>query len=161
MVYRTERYKSLCEHAANLIKKIDKDKDQLSPFHKNFQKKQKSIQQDESKLKNYAAALSRMQMKTTMIITVFTIFFITNLRTWYAGTLVVWLPFTPFSFLQGLTHQKGEDFYGDFTIPFFFLLTNAGLRALIRKILGFNPPKGLQQNPMWPQMPQEQPYYSQ
>ena len=160
MVYRTERYKNLWIHAENLIKKIEKQKDQLSPFNKNFKKMDKMIKQDENQVKHYAGALSRMQMKSTMWIAVFMIFFISNLRTSFAGTLVVWIPFTPFSFMQGLFHQKGEDFYGDFTIPFFFLVSNAAIRPLIRKMFGFNPPKGLQQNPMWPQMPEEEPYYS-
>ncbi len=160
MVYRTNRYKSLWDHAGALLKKIEKAKDQLSPFVKNFEKKNKMIKQDEQQVKHYAGALSRMQMKTTFFIAIGMIFFITNLRGSFAGTLIVWLPITPFSFLQSLCHQKGEDWYGDFTIPFFFILSNAGMSPLIRKMFGFNPPAGLQQNPMWPQMPEEEPYYS-
>mmetsp|Transcript_19580 Transcript_19580/g.21883 ORF Transcript_19580/g.21883 Transcript_19580/m.21883 type:complete len:124 (-) Transcript_19580:30-401(-) len=122
---------------------------------------QKNIKQDENSLKGYAGTLSRMQMKTTLFIGAFMIFFISNLRSYYGGTLLLYLPFTPFSFLQGMTHQKDGDFYGDFTIPFFFLISNAAIRPLVRRVFGFNPPAGLQQNPMWPQMPEEQPYYSQ
>ncbi|CAI2381867.1 unnamed protein product [Moneuplotes crassus] len=161
MVYRTGKYKNICSSAGDLIKKIEKDKDQLSPFVKNFEKKNKMIKQDEKYLSNLSASLSRMQMKSTFFIAIFMIFFISNLRSAFAGTLVVWLPITPFSFMQGMCHQKGDDWYGDFSIPFFFIFSNAAIRPLIRKTFGFNPPAGLQQNPMWPKMPEEEPYYSQ
>jgi len=79
-------------------------------------------------------------MKSTMIIALFMIAFMSTLSSAYHGVVVAKLPFVPFSMLQGITHRNlpGDDLT-DCSMIFIYLLTSFIMRNNIQKFFGFSP----------------------
>jgi uncharacterized membrane protein (DUF106 family) len=58
----------------------------------------------------------------------------------FDGKIVARLPFTPISFLQGLSHRNlpGAD-YTECSFIFLYILCTMSIRQNVQKILGFSP----------------------
>ena len=82
------------------------------------------------------------------------ILFMSFLSNQFQGVVVAKLPFEPFGFVQGITHRNlpGND-TTDCSMIFMYILTNLMIRPIMQKILGFDGPRGTQQNSMFPMAP--------
>ena len=153
MIYRTERFRTLRADAEELLDRIEKDKRVLNSHSKGYQKQTKKIKMDESRLKRFGGELSRAKMKSNFVIAIFMITFMSFLSETFQGVVVAKLPFTPFSMMRGITHRNlvGSEFT-ECSMTFLYILANVCFRPMIQKFLGFDGPRGLQQNNMFPGM---------
>ena len=151
MIYRKPGYINLKDQAVDLLQKIDKDKASINVLNAKDQKRLKKIKDDEALLKQLGMELARAKMKSNFFIGLFMIIFMSFLSDWFQGVVVAKLPFTPMSFMRGITHRNlvGSD-YTDCSMIFLYILSNLCLRPIIQKIMGFDGPRGLQQNSMFP-----------
>jgi calcium load-activated calcium channel len=139
LIYRTEDYKQLAKSLESLTKQLDKEKEKIVAASK--QKiQEKRISKADSQLKTTNQQLSASKMKSTMIIALFMIAFMSTLSSTYHGVVVAKLPFVPFSMLQGITHRNlpGDDMT-DCSMIFIYLLTSYLIRNNIQKYFGFSP----------------------
>jgi len=74
----------------------------------------------------------------------FTMAFISMLNSIFDGRPVAKLPFTPLSFIQGITHRNvpGNDFT-ECSMVFLYILCSMSIRPNLQKIFGTTPPKGV------------------
>ena len=65
-----------------------------------------------------------------------------NLKASYEGLVLARLPFTPFSFIQGITHRNlpGTDM-SDCCVVFIYMLCSMSIKPSLQRALGQNPPK--------------------
>ena len=139
LIYRTEDYKNIKKNLESLTKQLAKEKDKIVTASK--QKiQEKKITKADTSLKNTNQQLNASKMKSTMIIAVFMIAFMSTLSSTYHGVVVAKLPFVPFSMLQGITHRNlpGDDMT-DCSMIFIYLLTSYLIRNNIQKFFGFSP----------------------
>ena len=110
--------------------------------------------EDEQKKNSWKLSGSKMQ--STMFVGLFMIIFMSFLSNTFSGVVVAKLPFEPFSLIRGLTHRNlpGND-YTECSMIFIYILSNVTFRPLIQKLLGFEPPRGVQANSMFPNMPKK------
>ena len=98
-----------------------------------------------------------MKMKSTILVTIFTIVTLSSLGNYYQGKPVARLPFQPFSLLASVTHRGlvGEDLT-ECSYIFIYLLASFIFRANIQKIFGFenNTSSQSMMNPFGIQYPQ-------
>lgn len=81
--------------------------------------------------------LAGAQMKSTMVLALLNIGLFWLLSSWLEGIALLRLPFTPFSFLTGITHRglAGDDMT-QASFVFVFALTSTALRPVITKLFG-------------------------
>ena len=132
-------YKNIKRNVESLTKQLEKEKDKVVTASKQ-KTQEKKITKADSMLKNTNQQLNASKMKSTMIIALFMIAFMSTLSSTYHGVVVAKLPFTPFSMLQGITHRNlpGDDMT-DCSMIFIYLLTSFIVRNNIQKIFGFSP----------------------
>lgn len=90
-------------------------------------------------------------MTGTFFVAIFMMIFMSMLSSAYSGIVVAKLPFSPVSFVQGITHRnlEGTD-YTDCSMIFVYILSNISLRPIIQKLLGFSGPRiSMQQQGMF------------
>ncbi|KNC22307.1 hypothetical protein FF38_07296 [Lucilia cuprina] len=100
----------------------------------------KKIERDEEKLKNNNRDLSLVKMKS-MFATGFAFTALLSMfNSIFDGRVVAQLPFTPISWIQGLSHRNlsGDDFT-DCSFIFLYILCTMSIRQNIQKMLGFAP----------------------
>lgn len=100
----------------------------------------KKIERDEEKLKNNNRDLSLVKMKS-MFATGFAFTALLSMfNSIFDGRVVAQLPFTPISWIQGLSHRNlsGDD-YTDCSFIFLYILCTMSIRQNIQKLLGFAP----------------------
>ena len=156
IIYRKDYYKDLIKDATGTMKRLDKDRKALNPLSNNFKKLDRKIKMDEKQLKGYSSKLASTKMKSTAFIGICMIGIMNLMSNYFSGIVVAKLPFTPFSLMTGITHRnlEGED-YTDCSMIFLYILANVCFRPMTQKLLGFDGPRGLQQNNMFPEMPKE------
>ena len=139
LIYRTDEYKQVKKSIESLSKQLEKEKEKVVIASKQ-KTQEKKISKTDSMLKNTNQQLNASKMKSTMIIALFMIAFMSTLSSTYHGVVVAKLPFTPFSMLQGITHRNlpGDDMT-DCSMIFIYLLTSFIVRNNIQKIFGFSP----------------------
>ncbi|RXG69484.1 Calcium load-activated calcium channel [Armadillidium vulgare] len=129
LVYRTEKYQKL---------KAEKKKESHGEMADRQQKKK--IEREEEKLKNSNRDLSMVKMKSMFAIGFAFTALLSMFNSIFDGRVVAKLPFTPLSWLQGLSHRNllGQD-YTDCSFIFLYILCTMSIRQNIQKLLGFAP----------------------
>ncbi|XP_022234769.1 calcium load-activated calcium channel [Drosophila obscura] len=138
LVYRTDKYQKLKTEVEKQSKKLERRKE----IHGDSLDKavKKKIERDEEKLKNNNRDLSLVKMKS-MFATGFAFTALLSMfNSIFDGRVVAQLPFTPISWIQGLSHRNlaGED-YTDCSFIFLYILCTMSIRQNIQKMLGFAP----------------------
>ena len=139
LIYRTDGYKQTKKNVEALNKQLEREKEKVVAVSK--QKiQEKKISKTDNLLKTTSQQLNSSKMKSTMIIALFMIAFMSTLSSAYHGVVVAKLPFVPFSMLQGITHRNlpGDDLT-DCSMIFIYLLTSFIMRNNIQKFFGFSP----------------------
>jgi calcium load-activated calcium channel len=72
----------------------------------------------------------------------------------FDGRVVARLPFTPISFLQGLSHRNlpGND-YTECSFIFLYILCTMSIRQNVQKLLGFSPSRAANKQSMFAPQP--------
>uniref|UniRef100_A0A5F8H448 Calcium load-activated calcium channel n=1 Tax=Monodelphis domestica TaxID=13616 RepID=A0A5F8H448_MONDO len=151
LVYRTDKYKRLKAEVEKQSKKFQVV--YPSPFPKNSVEKKKEtitesagrqqkkkIERQEEKLKNNNRDLSMVRMKSMFAIGFCFTALMGMFNSIFDGRVVAKLPFTPLSYIQGLSHRNllGED-YTDCSFIFLYILCTMSIRQNIQKMLGLAP----------------------
>ena len=139
LIYRTDDYKQIKKNVEGLSKQLEREKDKVVTASKQ-KLQEKKISKTDSLLKSTNQQLNSSKMKSTMIIALFMIAFMSTLSSTYHGIVVAKLPFVPFSMLQGITHRNlpGDDMT-DCSMIFVYLLMSFIVRNNIQKFFGFSP----------------------
>ncbi|XP_029394561.1 calcium load-activated calcium channel [Mus pahari] len=144
LVYRTDKYKRLKAEVEKQSKKCEYDTDNLfknwavlSIFELTslfFSERQ------EEKLKNNNRDLSMVRMKSMFAIGFCFTALMGMFNSIFDGRVVAKLPFTPLSYIQGLSHRNllGDD-TTDCSFIFLYILCTMSIRQNIQKILGLAP----------------------
>jgi hypothetical protein len=92
-----------------------------------------------------------MKMKSTILISIFTIVTLSSLGNYYQGKPVARLPFQPFSLLSSITHRGlvGDDLT-ECSYIFVYLLASYLFRADIQAFFGFETKAAANANPFFP-----------
>ncbi|KAG1653833.1 Calcium load-activated calcium channel [Nymphon striatum] len=133
LVYRTEKYQKLKSEVEKQSKKLEKKKevlgDNIDKHHK------KKIEREEERLKNNNRDLSLVKMKSMFAIGLAFTALLSMFNSIFDGRVVAQLPFTPFSWIRGLSHRNlpGEN-YTDCSFIFLYILCTMSIRQV-----GINP----------------------
>lgn len=139
LIYRTDDYKALKKNIESMSKQVEKDREMIVIASKQKQQEKKATKA-ENQLKSMNQQLSSSKMKSTMIVALFAIAFMSTLSSTYQGIVIAKLPFEPFSMIQGLTHRglPGND-VTDCSMIFIYVLASYLVRTNIQKYFGFAP----------------------
>lgn len=138
MVYRTEKYQRLKADIEKQSKKLDKRKENIGELvDKSIKRK---FEREEERLKANNRDLSMVKMKSMFFVGFAFTAILGMFNNIFHGRVVAKLPFTPISFVQGLSHRNlaGEDLT-DCSFIFLYVLCTMSIRANIQKLLGFAP----------------------
>ncbi|XP_032488800.1 calcium load-activated calcium channel isoform X1 [Phocoena sinus] len=162
LVYRTDKYKRLKAEVEKQSKKwksrnirllcrirdtnlsgvtdkrVEKKKETITESAGRQQKKK--IERQEEKLKNNNRDLSMVRMKSMFAIGFCFTALMGMFNSIFDGRVVAKLPFTPLSYIQGLSHRNllGDD-TTDCSFIFLYILCTMSIRQNIQKILGLAP----------------------
>ncbi|KAB7497842.1 putative glutamine--tRNA ligase [Armadillidium nasatum] len=127
LVYRTEKYQKLKAEVERQCKKLEKKKESHGEMADRQQKKK--IEREEEKLKNSNRDLSMVKMKSMFAIGFAFTALLSMFNSIFDGRVVAKLPFTPLSWLQGLSHRNllGQD-YTDCSFIFLYILCTMSIR---------------------------------
>ena len=109
------------------------------------------MERDEERLKNTNRDLMMVKMKSMFAIGLVFTSLLSMFNSIFDGKVVAKLPFTPISWVQGLSHRNlmGED-YTDCSFIFLYILCTMSIRQNIQKALGFAPSRAAsKQSGMW------------
>ncbi|XP_046482480.1 calcium load-activated calcium channel isoform X1 [Neodiprion pinetum] len=100
----------------------------------------KKIEREEERLKNNNRDLSLVKMKSMFAIGFAFTALLSMFNSIFDGRVVARLPFTPISWIQGLSHRNlpGDD-YMECSFIFLYILCTMSIRQNIQKLLGFAP----------------------
>lgn len=103
---------------------------------------EKKIAQTEAQLKSLSQQMTFGALKSHLLIGALMIGAINAIGTHFQGAVIAVLPFEPFSLLRGMTHRNlpGDDFTEAAYLPIYIICTFL-LRANIKRLFGFEPPK--------------------
>ncbi|XP_074135989.1 calcium load-activated calcium channel-like [Sminthopsis crassicaudata] len=104
LVYRTDKYKRLKAEVEKQSKKLEKKKETITESAGRQQKKK--IERQEEKLKNNNRDLSMVRMKSMFAIGFCFTALMGMFNSIFDGRVVAKLPFTPLSYIQGLSHRN-------------------------------------------------------
>ncbi|XP_025237183.1 calcium load-activated calcium channel isoform X3 [Theropithecus gelada] len=135
---RTDKYKRLKAEVEKQSKKLEKKKETITESAGRQQKKK--IERQEEKLKNNNRDLSMVRMKSMFAIGFCFTALMGMFNSIFDGRVVAKLPFTPLSYIQGLSHRNllGDD-TTDCSFIFLYILCTMSIRQNIQKILGLAP----------------------
>ncbi|XP_012658057.1 calcium load-activated calcium channel [Otolemur garnettii] len=150
LVYRTDKYKRLKAEVEKQSKKLEKKKETITESAGRQQKKK--IERQEEKLKNNNRDLSmrsrdlklyfctRFFSGSWKLVSLLKIAILCFFPFRFDGRVVAKLPFTPLSYIQGLSHRNllGDD-TTDCSFIFLYILCTMSIRQNIQKILGLAP----------------------
>ncbi|KAA0194488.1 hypothetical protein HAZT_HAZT001517 [Hyalella azteca] len=137
LVYRTEKYQRLKADVERQCKKIEKKKEAVELSDSRQKKK---LEREEERLKTTNRDLSMVKMKSMLAIGFTFTALLSMFNSIFDGRVVAQLPFTPISWLQGLSHRNlmGDD-YTHCSFIFLYILCTMSIRQNIQKMLGFAP----------------------
>jgi uncharacterized membrane protein (DUF106 family) len=142
MVYRTDKYQKLKQEVERQCKKLEKRKETSESIIVKNQKKK--LEREEEKLKTNTRDLSLVKMKSMFAIGLAFTALLSIFNSIFDGKVVAKLPFTPISFLQGISHRNlpGSD-YTDCSFIFLYILCTMAIRQNVQKLLGFAPSRAV------------------
>ncbi|XP_077012934.1 calcium load-activated calcium channel isoform X1 [Tamandua tetradactyla] len=131
LVYRTDKYKRLKAEVEKQSKKLEKKKETITESAGRQQKKK--IERQEEKLKNNNRDLSMVRMKSMFAIGFCFTALMGMFNSIFDGRVVAKLPFTPLSYIQGLSHRNllGDD-TTDCSFIFLYILCTMSIRQAPR-----------------------------
>uniref|UniRef100_A0A9L0JUG9 Calcium load-activated calcium channel n=1 Tax=Equus asinus TaxID=9793 RepID=A0A9L0JUG9_EQUAS len=129
LVYRTDKYKRLKAEVEKQSKKLEKKKETITESAGRQQKKK--IERQEEKLKNNNRDLSMVRMKSMFAIGFCFTALMGMFNSIFDGRVVAKLPFTPLSYIQGLSHRNllGDD-TTDCSFIFLYILCTMSIRQV-------------------------------
>lgn len=138
LVYRTEQYQKLKAEVEKQTKRLEKQKEMTGEVAERSVKKK--LERQEERLKTQNRDLSLVKMKSMFAIGFAFTALLSMFNSIFEGRVVAKLPFTPISWLQGLSHRNlsGDDFT-DCSFIFLYILCTMSIRQNIQKMLGFAP----------------------
>merc|ERR1711934_45534 len=148
LIYRKDSYHRLVENLkkeqSKLDKKLEEDENGSSNRRGRSQKpmkEQAKYKRGDARIKEMHRELQTTRMSSMMVIAVVMIVVFSTLSQMYDAKVTAKLPFTPFGFIQGISHRNvpGEDMT-DCSFVFLYALTSLAIRANLQKALGFTPP---------------------
>uniref|UniRef100_A0A7E4V0V3 Calcium load-activated calcium channel n=1 Tax=Panagrellus redivivus TaxID=6233 RepID=A0A7E4V0V3_PANRE len=143
LVYRSEEYKRLNQMMERKTKKLEKHKEiaETAAASKTMKKK---VDREEERLKATNRDMSMFRMKSVMAIGIVFTALLSTFSSIFEGRVVAKLPFTPISFIQGLSHRNllGDD-YTDCSFIFLYILCTMSIRQNLQKALGFTPSRAM------------------
>ena len=142
LVYRTEKYQKLKSEVERQSKKLEKKKDLHGDTVDRQQKKK--IEREEERLKVNNRDLSLVKMKSMFAIGFAFTALLSMFNSIFDGRVVAKLPFTPITWLHGISHRNllGDDFT-DCSFLFLYILCTMSIRQNIQKLLGFAPSRAV------------------
>uniref|UniRef100_A0A0N5AYP4 Phenylalanine--tRNA ligase beta subunit n=1 Tax=Syphacia muris TaxID=451379 RepID=A0A0N5AYP4_9BILA len=104
----------------------------------------KKIEREEERLKATNRDMSMFKMKSMFAIGFAFTALLSTFSSIFDGRTVAKLPFTPISFIQGLSHRNliGDD-YTDCSFIFLYILCTMTIRQNLQKMLGFAPSRAM------------------
>ena len=143
LIYRTDQYKKLTSEVEKNTKKLEKKKEVMTDITKQSGQRKK-IERVEERLKNHNRDLSMVKMKSMFAIGFTFTALMGMFNSIFDGRVVAKLPFTPISWLHGLSHRnlRGDDFT-DCSFIFFYILCTMAIRQNVQKALGFAPSRAV------------------
>ena len=150
LVYRTEKYQRLKADIERQTKKLEKKKEAHGEATLDRTQKRK-MEREEERLKSTNRDLMMVKMKSMFAIGFAFTSLLSMFNSIFDGKVVAKLPFTPITWLQGLSHRNllGED-YTDCSFIFLYILCTMSIRQNIQKALGFAPSRAAsKQTSMW------------
>ncbi|CDW56922.1 DUF106 domain containing protein [Trichuris trichiura] len=142
IVYRNDRYKRLKSELERQSKRLEKKKDQTTDVAERANKRK--IGKQEERLKETNRDLSLFKMKSMFGIGLAFTALLSTFSSMFDGQVVAKLPFTPVSFLQGLSHRNlaGDDLT-DCSFIFLYIISTMSIRQNLQKFLGFAPSRAM------------------
>ena len=124
LVYRTEKYQRLKADIERQTKKLEKKKEAHGEATLDRTQKRK-MEREEERLKSTNRDLMMVKMKSMFAIGFAFTSLLSMFNSIFDGKVVAKLPFTPITWLQGLSHRNllGED-YTDCSFIFLFYMVN-------------------------------------
>nr|ACO15312.1 Transmembrane and coiled-coil domain-containing protein 1 [Caligus clemensi] len=153
LVYRSEEYMKLKGEIEKTSKRLEKKKkaDFGLSLDKNSSSKKKKLERDEERLKSTDRDLMLAKMKSMMGIGFAFTSLLSMFNSLFEGRVVAKLPFTPISWVQGISHRNlnGDDMT-DCSFIFLYILCTMSIRQNIQKALGFAPSRAAsKQTSVW------------
>ncbi|TMS40100.1 hypothetical protein L596_006522 [Steinernema carpocapsae] len=141
LVYRSEQYQKLKAEMERKTKKLEKRKENAVESDRTQKRK---IEREEERLKATNRDLSMFKMKSMLAIGFAFTALLSTFSSIFEGRVVAKLPFTPISFVQGLSHRNltGDD-YTDCSFIFLYILCTMTIRQNLQKALGFAPTRAM------------------
>eukprot|EP00245_Coleochaete_scutata_P007628 TRINITY_DN23120_c0_g1_i1.p1 TRINITY_DN23120_c0_g1~~TRINITY_DN23120_c0_g1_i1.p1 ORF type:complete len:183 (+),score=39.50 TRINITY_DN23120_c0_g1_i1:90-638(+) len=146
IIYRTPGYKNLRTSIDKTSKKLETMKSMNSSGKKSS--KAKKMDRFENSLKDANRDLTFAKFRSGAVVAISLVLVFGLLSSLFEGKPVAKLPFTPFVFIQKMTHRglPGDD-PTDCSMAFLYFLCSMAIRSNLQKILGFAPPRSAGQNP--------------
>lgn len=141
LVYRSDQYRRLKSEMERKTKKLERKKEMTTEADRTGKKK---IEREEERLKATNRDMSMFKMKSMFAIGFAFTALLSTFSSIFDGRTVAKLPFTPISFIQGLSHRNliGED-YTDCSFIFLYILCTMTIRQNLQKLLGFAPSRAM------------------
>ena len=139
LVYRTEKYQRMKLNIERQTKKLERQKEAHGDVTLNKTQKRK-MEREEERLKSTNWDLMMVKMKSMFVIGFAFMSLLYTFNSIFDGKVVAKLPFTPISWLQGISHRNilGVD-YTECSFKFLYTLCTMSIRQNIQKALGFAP----------------------
>eukprot|EP00270_Netrium_digitus_P021335 TRINITY_DN907_c0_g1_i2.p1 TRINITY_DN907_c0_g1~~TRINITY_DN907_c0_g1_i2.p1 ORF type:complete len:189 (-),score=47.66 TRINITY_DN907_c0_g1_i2:134-700(-) len=150
LIYRTPSYRNLRSSIDRTSRRVDAMKGKGGTAAALARgKRAKKIDRFESSLKDANKTLSMSKFQSGAVVGVTLLLVFGVLTSLFDGKPVAKLPFTPFKFIQNMSHRglPGDD-GTDCAMVFLYMLCSLCIRPNLQKLLGFSPPRaaGAQQN---------------
>merc|ERR1712025_868508 len=138
-VYRTDKYQKLKLDIEKQTRRLERKKEAVGDSALDRTQKRK-MERDEERLKSTNRDLMLVKMKSMFAIGFAFTSLLSMFNSIFDGKVVAKLPFTPISWLQGLSHRNilGDD-YTECSFIFLYILCTMSIRQNIQKALGFAP----------------------
>lgn len=145
LVYRTDKYKKLQAEVDKHSKKLEKQRDTTSE-NKIDKAAKKRLGRQEERLKVFTRDLNAVKIKSMFATAVIFTSLFSVCSSVFDGRVVCKLPFTPISWLYGMSHRNlnGNDFT-DCSFIFLYIICTMSIRQNVQKMLGFSPSRAANQ----------------